>query len=198
MSKSYMLHGGKKERLYVVWCTMKQRCLNPNNKQYAYYGGRGITVCEEWLHDYSVFRKWSLENGYKDNGQLSIDRINNDGNYEPSNCRWTDRITQANNQSNNIIISYNGKTQTLRQWSRETGILADKLYYRYYAGKTPEEIFARYDVDNIGCTRKDVSADKVYELRSQGMSVAEIANVLNCCENTVRKRLKALADMQKG
>lgn len=195
MGKNYKLHGGKKERLYMVWCTMKQRCLNPNNKQYAYYGARGITICEEWMHDYSVFRKWSLENGYEDNGKLSIDRINNDGNYEPENCRWVDRITQANNQSTNVIISYNGKTQTLRQWSRETGISAHTLYYRYSSGKATEEIFKKYDVKNIGCTRTDVRADNVIELRKKGFSVAEIANTLGCCKNTVRKRLKALKQM---
>lgn len=189
MGKSYKLHGGKGEHLYEVWCCMKQRCYNPNNKSYQRYGGRGIIICDEWLNDYSAFRKWSMENGYKDNGELSIDRIDNNGNYEPNNCRWVDIKIQANNKSSNITITHNGKTQTLQQWSEETGIGVDNLYYRYRVGKTPEEILRKYDVKNIGCARVDVTEEKVLELKKQGMSITKIANVLGCSEGTVRNRL---------
>lgn len=189
MSKNYKLHGGKHEHLYQIWCGMKQRCCNPNNKNYARYGGRGIIICEEWLNDYSAFRKWSMENGYEDNGELSIDRIDNNGNYEPSNCRWTNVIVQANNRRSNVLITHNGKTQTLREWSEETGICMDNLYYRYRAGRTPEEILRKYDVHNIGCTRVDVTEENVRELKEQGLSVTKIANVLGCSEGTVRNRL---------
>lgn len=190
MSKNYKLHGGKGEHLYQIWCAMKQRCYNPNNKRYDSYGGRGITICDEWLNDYPAFRKWAIENGYEDNGKLSIDRIDNDGNYEPNNCRWADIITQANNRSSNIVIEYNGKTQTLRQWSEETGISMDALYSRYRAGKTTEEIFKKYDVKNIGCTRVDVSTYKILELRKQGMSIPKIAKEVGCSQGTVYNRLK--------
>ena len=196
MSKNYKLHGGKGEHLYEVWCTIKQRCLNPNNKNYAYYGGRGITICGEWLNNYPAFKKWAIENGYKDNGELSIDRIDNDGNYEPNNCRWVDRITQANNKSNNIIITYNGKSQTLQKWSEETGIKADTLYYRYHIGKTPEEIFKKYDVKNIGCTRIDVDNEKILTLKQQGKNINEIAEVFGCSPNIIRNRLTKLKEME--
>lgn len=79
-------HGGCKERLYSIWCDMKSRCNNPNNVAYRWYGGRGITVCNEWEHDYAAFREWAYNNGYKDN--LTIDRIDSDKNYCPENCQW--------------------------------------------------------------------------------------------------------------
>jgi hypothetical protein len=75
---------------------MKQRCHNPNQRTYKYYGARGIKVCDEWFHDYEAFRKWAIENGYCEG--LTIDRINNDGDYEPSNCRWVSFDVQANNK----------------------------------------------------------------------------------------------------
>lgn len=193
MCKNYKLHGGKKEHLYMVWCTIKQRCLNPNNKQYSYYGGRGITICDEWVNDYSAFREWSTNNGYQKG--LQIDRIDNDGNYEPSNCRWVDRKTQSNNKSSNILLSYNGKTQTLQQWSEETGISTDALYYRYHAGKSAEEILKKYNT-NIGSTRVDITDDKVLELREQGMSIPKIAKALSCSQGTVYNRLKKLTEMK--
>lgn len=88
-------HGGRWTRLYMVWDSMRGRCFTTSNKNYKDYGGRGIMVCEEW-NDFSAFRDWALANGYKKG--LSIDRINNDGNYEPSNCRWATPHEQRINQ----------------------------------------------------------------------------------------------------
>lgn len=93
-----------KEKLYGVWQSLKKRCYNKHLKAYKYYGGRGIRVCEEWNNSYPAFREWAYKNGYQEitlpngNNKLTIDRINNDGNYEPSNCRWVDMATQNKNK----------------------------------------------------------------------------------------------------
>lgn len=113
-------HGGKGTRLYVIWCGMKSRCYNKNDSHYCRWGGRGITICSEWLLDFSNFRAWAYKNGYAEN--LTIDRINNDGNYEPSNCRWITSAEQNNNQRTNRMITYKGKTQNMKQWSKELNI----------------------------------------------------------------------------
>ena len=89
-------HGLWKHRLYSTYTDMKQRCLNSNNKRYHRYGGRGIKICDEWLNDISVFYEWAMNNGYEDN--LTIERINNDGNYEPSNCTWITLSEQTKNR----------------------------------------------------------------------------------------------------
>jgi hypothetical protein len=88
-----------RERLYNIWLHVKDRCLNPNCDSYHNYGGRGITVCEEWRNSYQTFREWALQNGYSD--ELTIDRLNVNGNYEPSNCRWLTRKEQNTNKRTN-------------------------------------------------------------------------------------------------
>lgn len=106
-------HHMSKDRLYHIWLSIKARCHNPKLRSYKDYGGRGITVCDEWKYNFENFEKWANENGYSDD--LSIDRIDVNGNYEPSNCRWADILTQANNKRNNVYISYKGDTLTLNQ-----------------------------------------------------------------------------------
>ena len=99
--KTHTTHGLYHKRLYKIWAGIKYRCLNKDSSGYKYYGGRGITICFEWLNNPDVFYKWAMANGYSDN--LTIDRVNNNGNYEPSNCRWVDIKTQANNRRSRSI-----------------------------------------------------------------------------------------------
>lgn len=123
-------HTEELDRLRRIYSGMIQRCYNRNNYTFEHYGGRGITVCDEWMGEYGFknFYEWSLENGYEPT--LTIDRIDVNGNYEPNNCRWADAKTQANNKRNNINITYNGKSQTLAQWSKELEINFYTLYAR--------------------------------------------------------------------
>ena len=115
LSEKNKKHGMTSTKLYGVWNSIKTRCTNTNSKSYKDYGARGIRICEEWKES-SNFFEWALANGYK-NG-LEIDRIDVNGNYEPSNCRWVAREQNSNNKRNNKYIEYNGETKTLAEWSR--------------------------------------------------------------------------------
>lgn len=127
-------HGLANTKLYKSWQRMKVRCYNKNYSHYKDYGGRGIAVCDEWLHDVVSFYNWAMDNGYQEG--LTLDRINVNGNYEPSNCRWITNDEQQNNRRNNIKITYNGKTQTITQWANELGIKRDLIERRYHRGYT--------------------------------------------------------------
>ena len=119
-------------RLYYIWTTMKARCNNPKSQKYKNYGLRGIRVCDEWLNDFKVFYDWAMQNGYKDN--LSIDRIDVNGNYEPNNCRWATNIQQSNNRTNNYLITYNNETHTIAEWARIINVKYQTLYMRLRRG----------------------------------------------------------------
>ena len=113
-------HGMFGTRIYKIWDGMKQRCYNENHERYIDYGGRGISICEEWKNDFQAFYDWSMANGYADD--LTIDREDVNGNYEPGNCRWTDDIVQHNNTRVNRYIEFNGETHTMAEWARIQGI----------------------------------------------------------------------------
>lgn len=119
----------KERRLYNIWINMLQRCENPKREKYASYGGRGISVCDEW-HNFAAFVEWARCNGYVDG--LTIDRIDNDGNYKPSNCRWTDVVTQANNKSSNVVIEACGISGNITQWAHLLGISQYTIFDWYH------------------------------------------------------------------
>jgi len=111
---------------------MKTRCNNQNAQNFSVYGGKGIRVCDEWLNDYDAFCRWALSNGYNDS--LSIDRIDNNGNYSPENCRWANRITQQRNTSRNKLININGTIKTASEWCECYGINLHTFYGRLREG----------------------------------------------------------------
>ena len=126
-------HNLTSTRLYRIWQNMKNRCLNQKIKAYKDYGGRGIKVCEEWLdkqNGFINFYNWAIDNGYTEN--LTIDRIDNDGNYEPNNCRWATILEQSHNKRNCIKITYNNKTKHISEWAKEYNISRDCLWQRLY------------------------------------------------------------------
>lgn len=111
--------GKNASRLYGIWLGMKVRCTNPKAQSHKYYIDRGISVCDEWS-DYSVFKEWALSHGYSDN--LTIDRIDVNGDYCPENCRWVTQSEQMRNTRKNHCITYMGETKTLAEWSEITGV----------------------------------------------------------------------------
>ncbi len=132
-------HGNANTRLYKIYHGIKKRCLNPNTRNYNNYGARGITICDEWLNDFVAFRDWALANGYNDT--FSIDRIDVNGNYEPSNCRWTDRKTQCRNRQRNVFVEYQGEMIPLAEAAERTGIDYKVLHFRYQHGDRGKRLF---------------------------------------------------------
>jgi hypothetical protein len=128
-------HGMRHTRIYNIWRSMRQRCLNPNAINFKNYGGKGISVCDEW-NDFTVFAKWAMENGYQDS--LTIDRLDVNGNYEPSNCRWATQKAQQNNKTSNRVIEMDGISHTLSEWSAITGVKVATIWARLNSGWSAE------------------------------------------------------------
>lgn len=114
-------------RIYNIWLGMRSRCNNPNDTGYSNYGARGITVCQEW-DDFVKFEKWSMENGYSET--LTLDRIKNDGNYEPQNCRWITKLEQSRNKRNNHQVTIDGKTKCVMDWCQYLKVGKGNAYVR--------------------------------------------------------------------
>lgn len=129
---NFYKNGLSKTRIRFIYNNMKARCYNSNDKGYKNYGGRGIKICDEWLNDFINFYNWAMSNGYKDN--LTIDRIDVNGNYEPNNCKWANYEEQMNNRTNTIKLEYKGITKTLTQWAKEYNIPIETLRCRINRG----------------------------------------------------------------
>ena len=121
-------HGLSRHKIHWTWDSMKQRCLDPKNKRWDRYGGRGIKVCDRWMS----FDNFLVDMGLPPSRNHQLDRINNDGNYEPSNCRWVERRQQANNMSTNVRLTHDGQNLTLTEWARIKGIAPQTLWARLY------------------------------------------------------------------
>lgn len=130
-------HGESHTRLYNIWHSMKRRCYAVSSKDFVNYGGRGITVCSEWLNDFQAFHDWAVSHGYSD--ELTIDRIDNDKGYSPDNCRWVTTKEQNQKKRNVKLIEWNGQTHTLTEWATITGISAGVLSRRLKTGWSIED-----------------------------------------------------------
>lgn len=132
------IHGGTNTKLYGVWQAMKRRCYLKTTADYKNYGGRGITVTQDWIKDFVPFRDWALSNGYKEG--LEIDRTNNNGNYEPSNCKWVTHTVNGANKRNNKYATINGETKTITQWALFSGINRKTIVSRIHYGWEDERL----------------------------------------------------------
>lgn len=132
VSEAKKIHGDRNTRLYTIWVDMRRRCSYIGDPSYKNYGGRDISVCEEWEKSFLNFKEWALGNGYAEN--LTIDRVNVDENYCPENCRWATLKQQANNKRDNVYVTVNGETHTLTEWSEITGISYNTITKRRYRG----------------------------------------------------------------
>lgn len=141
-------HLSSHTKIYNVYAHILSRCFCKTNKNYHNYGGRGITVCKEWTdkeNGFDSFYKWSIQNGYDETaefGKCTIDRIDNNGDYEPSNCRWVSIKEQANNKRVNHLLTYKGKTQNVTQWAIELGFNKGTLFSRIHKGWSVEKMLS--------------------------------------------------------
>lgn len=137
-------HSLSKTSLYDCWTAIKQRCLNPKSPYFNNYGGRGIKICDEWLC-FKSFSKWAFENGYSE--KLTIDRIDVNGNYEPSNCRWVDRKTQARNRRDSRLLEIDGITKSISEWCEIYSVNYNTVNNRIWRGwDWKEALMAPYGV----------------------------------------------------
>lgn len=131
-------HGQRYARIYRVWEGMKKRCYKPSHPFYPHYGGRGIVVCDEWKDSFETFYQWAMSHGYSDS--LTIDRIDNNGNYCPENCRFVTQTEQIRNRSISRMATINGKTKSLMEWASENGLEYQTVYRRYRRGATGNDL----------------------------------------------------------
>lgn len=137
VSDKFKIHGLKNHPLYGVWVSMKQRCSNKKRISFKWYGAKGVKVCEEWKGNFKTFFDWCIANGWETG--LQLDRKNNDGDYEPSNCRIVTPKVNRNNASNTVKIDFDGQTKTLSEWADYLEIKRSILYDRIFTLKQPVE-----------------------------------------------------------
>lgn len=179
-------------RLYVKWGDMHRRCEKPQAANYLNYGGRGIKVCKEWA-EYEPFKEWAISQGYDPNNrnrsEQTIDRIDVNGDYEPSNCRLTDTVVQANNTTKNVNIEINGFVHTLQEWSNITGIKYPTLSDRYKRGERGDYLIRPVN-KNLDWTHPTL-----YDFKGQKVTMRQLREISGISTNTLKIRYeKGLRD----
>lgn len=181
ISKARKKHGACGTKLYKIFCGMRQRCLNKKNKRYKNYGGRGITIYKDWLSDYSNFNEWALNNGYEEG--LSIERIDNNGDYEPNNCKWIELKEQARNKSCTIKMCYNGEMMLLKDLCVKFNVDYRLALSRYRKGYTFEEVFS------LKSLYKDKAHFNVFTLNGETKNLSDWCKIYNKNYSTVWARI---------
>lgn len=183
-------HGMSNTRIYRIYTSMKNRCYNEKDKKhFEHYGKRGIKMCDEWLGEngFINFMEWSLSHGYTN--ELTIDRIDVDGNYEPSNCRWADNKTQQNNTTNNHYLTINGVKKTITEWAEENGV-------------NPFTAVSRINKWNWNpikaVTTKALFNGKLIEYNGEKHSIAEWGRILKIDRKVLEYRLRTWNDIKKA
>ncbi|WP_076231638.1 hypothetical protein [Clostridium botulinum] len=184
INKSKVKHGKSNTRLFKIWNGMKQRCYYEKMQDYEYYGGKGIKVCDEWLNNFVSFYNWAINNGYKEN--LTIDRKDINGNYEPSNCKWSSIKQQARNRRSNKLITYEGETKTLAEWCEKYNILGTTVNERLKRGWSVEEALTT----PIGKNKKVRKSKYLIIYNGQTKNLSDLAKEYNIKYSVLRKRLK--------
>lgn len=186
-----------RDRLNSIFNGMKRRCYNTNECNYEIYGGRGITICDEWMNSemfdwrttkgYVAFKQWALSNGYKEG--LTIDRIDVNKGYSPENCRWVTKKEQANNTRRNHFVTYNGKTQTMKEWCDELGLDYKKTNLRIVRYKWSVE--KAFSINRNARYRMIEYKGKVQSLaswcRELGLNYSKVNARINKCHWSVEK-----------
>ena len=149
----------KTHRIYQTWSDMKQRCFNPKCKNYKYYGLRGIKVCEEWMK-FEPFYNWAMKNGYSDD--LTIERTNVNGNYEPSNCTWITHKIQMRNTRCSVFLMYNGDNKTIAEWSEITGISQKTIAQRIKRNWIAKDVLTKPVQIQNGKERSNLNTERRY------------------------------------
>lgn len=179
IGKNNKTHGMTDTRLYHVYSNIHDRCYNPNYKYYHRYGGRGITVCEEWKHSFENFYKWAIESGYdesKSGKEQSLDRIDVNGNYEPSNCRWVTQKQQMHNIGRTVYMEYNGEKVPMVEFCEENGISYPAFARRRLdKGFSAEQILLDWNIKNNN---------------SDYMTVSQASDYYGVCYETIRSWIK--------
>ena len=194
-----MTHGISKSRLYEIWHGIKKRCYCKTDRNYIRYGARGIIMCDEWKNDVLAFKNWATENGYDENaprGQCTIDRIDVNGNYEPSNCRWVNSKEQAYNRRNNRNITYNGKTMSICQWADYLSIPRSTFNSRLNALKWDvEKVLSTPVVPSVLRSqsrpyRKDVDILQMQKDIAKGETVESVCEKYGINKTTFYRKIK--------
>lgn len=177
---------------YRAWRNMRQRCLNPRVPNYHRYGGRGIKICQEW----SSFDRFIEDMGLKPSPDRSIERRDNNGNYEPSNCYWASRDDQENNKERSVKIAYKGKTKTLTQWARELGLNYELVRTRWRYGWEPKAIFEA-PKNKYHKPRRHESRSRLITYKNKTLTVTEWSRETGMPYDVIRARVRYGWDVER-